>query len=774
MTLTTDVLPPVDYQFRAGLECAPWLVREAEIREALSGDYRADIDLESDDPLAHPEDLLGASATLTLSRPIPEVPLRNWSGIVRAVDEPWGLDLAGRRRCRITLEPAFVCLKEERLTRKFQLMTVPEVIDAVLADFALAFQRDFELRLQRTAESGSSGRGFATRDLCVQYAETTFDFLRRIMAEEGLTYFFEQGENRETLVIVDDNTGFPEAPDDVPLVALHGSDTWREAVHSVALTHERSAGRAEVRAFNPTQHRTIVAAQPGGDEPGRPARGDAEIYLAGPALTLFGFDESRQAYERDDGAVQASLALQRSEAGATIARATSDVIGLAPGLVVALDAEEGVDLPPIDRFLLVAVHHRGGNPERLVDGTEQARPYSNALTCIPAATPFRPALVPKPTAVEDWGWVVSRLEGDPIDTDLHGRVRVRFGYDRDETAPAEQRSPWIPVSQAWAGTGFGTQIIPRAGMMVRLRYLYGDPDRPYVAGCLPTGINVLPSPPPELKARLTIRTQSLRAGGQDLEHFNEITLDDTPEREVVFIRAGRDYRRKVLNDERVEVDRDERRIVGRHQSLEVRGAREKIVDRDETILVKQKRTTLVSGDDERQVLGHDRLTVQHDQTIEIGGARATTVHGLDTGTFRGGRDEFVTGDDTLHVSQTLTSIADQAWRAVQGPTELVLESGDALLKAGGMITLEVEGARLRLEAGGRASLESNQKIALRCGEASIVMSPDKIEITAPEVQLEGANGSTKLDRSGVTTKGLTVSSSAHATNQITGAFVKAN
>src|SRR5204863_2655758 len=125
-------------------------------------------------------------------------------------------------RCVVLVQPALACLKEERLTRKFQGLTVPEVVRAVLRGWEHAFGRKHELRLGREAESPSSGRGFATRDLCVQYDETTFDFLRRILAEEGLTYFFAQDGDpdaggREKLVITDDNGGFDHAAEAYPL-----------------------------------------------------------------------------------------------------------------------------------------------------------------------------------------------------------------------------------------------------------------------------------------------------------------------------------------------------------------------------------------------------------------------------------------------------------------------------------------------------------------------------------------------------------------------------
>jgi type VI secretion system secreted protein VgrG len=752
-------LPPVEYAFRvSGVTGSPWLVRDVDIQEQLSGEFVAEIGLDNDDRFADPGALLGASATVTLWRPVSDLPARHFSGVVRAMHEPWSANPSGRRRCRVVLEPAVVRLREERLTRKFQEATVPDVLRQVLTAFFrdLGGDPDADLRfdLRREAEPPSSSRTYAARDLCVQYGETTLDFLRRLMSEEGMSYFFEQEQAGERLVVVDENAAFPRATGAYLLRPPDGHVTNREAVHSFAVSKGPSAARAEVRALNLTQHRVAMGSY------ARDGAGGGDLYLTGSGVTLFGYQQD--AYRRDDAGVQARLAVERSAALEVTGAGTGDVIAFRPGLVVTLEPEESMMLPHAGgKFLLAGVRHRGASGAK--DGVAV---YGNQFTCIPAEIPFRPALLAKPTAVGDWGTVVSASDDDPIDADVHGRVRLRFGYDRDETVPAERRSPWIPVAQPWAGSGYGVQIIPRAGMLVRIGYLFGDPDRPYVAGCLPTGRNVLPSPPPGEKTRLTIRTNSLREGGNDLVHFNEITLDDDAGREEVFIRAGRDYRRKVLNDERVEVDH--------HQKVEVRGGRTKTIHEDETILVEQRRTATVGGDDQRHVRGNDRLTVERDQSIEVRGSRSTTIGGLDSGVFLGGRDESVDGTDLLHVSRMLSVTGDQALRAVQGPTELLFKDGDATLKAGGAIRLAAKGARLTLDGEGRAVLECDQKLSLLCGEASVVLAPDKIVIAAPEVDLTGANGAVKLDRGGAATSGLTVSSRATLGNEITGAFVKAN
>jgi type VI secretion system secreted protein VgrG len=768
----TEPLPPVDYTFHCDATPAAWHVRSIHVAEELSGEFMARIEIEADDPLADPGALLGASASLTLSRDTFPPISRRWSGVVRFVEEPATSGFLEKRLAVVVLEPAFACLKEWTLTRKFQEMTVPEVLREVLTELEGAFERETQLKLLREKDGPEADTAYAVRDLCVQYGETTHQFLRRLMAEEGMAYFFVPGEGAEKLVVVDDNTSFPDELGTVQLLPTSEKVQHAEAVHSFNLVRGRGPRRAEVRGFEVTQHRAVRAERDREDAGVPGQRGDAELYQPGTRVTPFGFKDD--VYKQSDIRVQAALELERSLCRGIEGRGMGDVIGFAPGQMFTL-ATETLGLPHGGgAYLITTVHHAGENPERFASSETPAHAYENSFTCIPAGVAFRPPLQPKPTAVEDWALVVSAFPADPIHTEKHGRVRVRFGYDRDESQLADQCSPWIPVLQGWAGNGYGLQIIPRAGMLVRIRYLFGDPDRPFVAGCLPTGMNALPSPLPMHKTRLTLRTRSLRSGGDDRVHFNEITLEDAAQKEELFIHAGHDYRRKVLHDERTEIDHDESRAVGNDQTLEVNGKRTKTVHKDETITVKQKRATTVEGDNTRHVHGKDTQTVQKEQVVTVHGPRTVTVDKLEKGIFYAGRDETVTGDDKLHVTKRHVAIADEEWRAQQGATELVLKDGHARLNAAGDITFEVKGARLKLQDDGTAVLACDQQIELMCGESSIVVTPSRIEIASPEVQLTGTNGAVTLDRAGATTTGLNVSSTAMVKNELTGAFVKAN
>jgi type VI secretion system secreted protein VgrG len=767
-----EPLPPVDYTFHCTGTPAQWHVRSIHIAEELSGEFIARVEIEADDPAADPGELLGASATLTLSRTTFPPTVRHWSGIVRFVEEPATSGFLEKRIAVVALEPAFACLKESTLTRKFQEMTIPDILREVLKEVKGPVKRETQLKLLREKDGPEAETEYAVRDLCVQYGETTHQFLRRLMAEEGMAYFFVPGEGAEKLVVVDDHTSFPNDLGTVQLLPTSEKVQMAEAVHSFNLVRSRGPRRAEVHGFEVTKHRTLRAERSREDEGVKGQRGDAELHQPGTRVTPFDFKDD--VYKRSDIRVQAGLELERALTRSVEGRGAGDVIGFAPGQRFTL-ATETLGLPHGGgAYLVTTVHHAGENPERFASAETPAHGYENSFTCIPDSVPFRPPLLPKPTAIEDWALVVSAFTADPIHTEKHGRVRVRFGYDPEERQPADRCSPWIPVLQGWAGNGYGLQIIPRAGMLVRIRYLFGDPDRPFVAGCLPTGMNAVPSALPMHKSRLTLRTRSLRAGGDDRVHFNEITLEDAAEKEELFIHAGHDYRRKVLNDERTEIDHDESRAIGNDQTLEVNGKRTKTVHKDETITVKQKRETTVQGDNTRHVHGKDTQTVQKEQMVTVHGPRTVTVDQLDKGLYNAGRDQTVTGDDKLHVTQRQVVIADDEWLAVQGPTELSLKGGHARLNAGGDITLKVDGGQLYMQKNGTAILECNEQVELRCGESSITVTPTKIEIASPQVQLSGANGAVTLDRTGANTTGLNVTSTAMVKNELTGALVKAN
>lgn len=761
---------PVFELRRRGETGQTWRVRSVELEEQLSGRFSAAIDLDSEDATADPAALLSASAALEMRRPGGTG--RRFCGVIRAVTEPHGLGWGGRRRCQITLEPAFLCLDEEVLTRPFVGLTVPQILREVLAEALGRFEgRALELRLQRPADDAGSARAFAVRDLCVQYHESTYDFCRRLMAEEGLSHFFDHRGDVETLVIVDEDQFQPAGPP-LPVLAASGLTGSEESLSGLTRSRRLPGGWVKLKPFDyldPHARWDDSAAA-------APARGGGGgVHDPRPGVTLYGYAQG--AYQRSDLVPQTEIRRQQRAVDDDCLRGSSNVVGLMAGQLVAV-REGALPLSPWahGEFLVTEVVHSAVVPEAFAAGEQAPQEHHNTFTLLPRPISFRPAPVGRPTALEDWALVLSSFEQDPIDTDRHGRVRVQFLYDGREEVAVERRSPWIPVSQFWAGSGYGAQIIPRAGMLARIEYIFGDPDRPVVAECFPTGTNRVPAALPQLKTRLTLRSKSLRDGGRDNRHFNEIALDDAADQEQVFLRAGRNLRRKVLHDDRTQTVHDEVHTVGGDQKLDVFGRRSKTVHAGETETVVLDRRTTVEANDTRTVSeldgkgSKDQDAVDGAALLQLKDTRTTTVEGLEKGAFKANREEAVEGLDSTQVSGVRHETADVQWKAAQGTTSVVLEGGSALVSGEGLIESTTEKCKLLLTPEGEGSVNV-KNLSIICGSSRLTVEGGKVRLKAATVVVRGADGAIKLDVTGAKTIGKDISSSAKLLNEIKGALV---
>jgi type VI secretion system secreted protein VgrG len=712
-------------------------VRRVVIDERLAGASAAwvDVDPAADDPDPDPEALLGRSAELVLGRGEAAGGERRFCGVVREVEQA-----AGRPGFHARVEPGFACLDEERRTRPFVRLSALEILRGVLGDGLAALGgREVELRLagQPPPADGADrdGDGFLRRELCVQYGETTYDFCRRLLSEEGLAFLYDHGGAVEKLLVVEPGR-FERlsGAGTVPVAPRTGQEADVESVFGLARSLARSPGRSLPRAPS----------------------------LADPLARV------------EDGRRRRAAAAD--DAGAPEITGSGDVLAFAPGRIVALAGPPEEALPEWAEgdLLLAHVRHVLEFPHEHAAGDARRARHECSFAAQPARLGYAPPPVARPRALEDWGLVVSGIDGDPIDPDPRGGVRVRFLTDRREQAAAEDRSCFVPVAQAWAGNGYGTEIIPRAGMLVRLEYILGDPDRPVIADCFPTGENTVPAALPDRKSRLTLRTQSLRGRAEDDAHWNEIALDDAAAAEEVWIRAGRDLRRHVLHDEHARTDHDEARAVGGQQSLRVAGQRTKRVGGGETERVGGARRTAVGADDERLVDfddggagGRDALAVDGDAEEDAGAARGLRVEGAERGELRAGRTVEVQGSARLLVSATRTEVGDRELHARQSKSAVSLADSNATFAAEHALAMFNEAGALLMVPGGDTTLEVS-RLELRCGSASVIVGDGKVAIKAPTVVARGAKGTIRVDAAGASTVGKDVHASAVILNEIKG------
>ncbi|RDQ01896.1 Phage-related baseplate assembly protein [Escherichia coli] len=212
---------------------------------------------------------------------------------------------------------------------------------------------------------------------------------------------------------------------------------------------------------------------------------------------------------------------------------------------------------------VVASELHGEQPQAVPGRQGSGTTLNNHFAVIPADRTWRPQPLLKPLVDGPQSAVVTGPAGEEIFCDEHGRVRVKFNWDRYN--PADQDSScWIRVAQAWAGTGFGHLAIPRVGQEVIVDFLNGDPDQPIIMGRTYHQENRTPGSLPGTKTQMTIRSKTYMGSG-----FNELKFDDATGREQVYIHAQKNMDTEVLNDRTTTVKHDHRETVKNDQTVTI-------------------------------------------------------------------------------------------------------------------------------------------------------------------------------------------------------------
>ena len=702
-------LPEVAFSLEVqGERERPWRVQRFEHHEALSRVYACVIDVASERFADNPDLLLGRAVTLTVQR---AALTRRVHGVVSRVEQrgTTGSD----RLARITVVPALWTLSQRSDARVFQDMTAVEVALAVLRGAGLYASR----------VTVTLARALPRREYCVQYRETDLAFFERLLASEGVTYLFtHDGDGAESLRLTDAFHDAPAVPTldqgPVPVAGPEGVTAATETVRNLTWVRALRPTQVTVRDYDFTRpHLPLEAAAPRGGTEHR------ALFEPAPEVTLQGLDGAR--YTDDDARERAAVRLDAEAARAALGGGEGVVSGMTPGMRFALTLAGGH--VPNQHFLLTEVTHHGDAQEELLLASEREaladQRYRNTFGCVLHDTPLRPPPVARPAVTALQTATVTGPAGEEVYTDAHGRVKVRFHWDR-HGAPDERASCWVRAMQGpWAGGGWGFQFVPRVGMEVAVSFLDGDPDRPVIVGALFNGQNVPPWELPTLRTCSGMRSQSVGGVG-----FHELSFDDTAGAERLYLHAQRDFATEVRRDHAVDVGGEQRtRVRG---DLHVEGARHgdarfageaALTASVVSVTTAHDQRAHAGGDHHTRVEGHHTLAVDGASHVSVDGNLSQQVGGHLTAFVGEDRDVTVQGDDTASVW------GDQN-RAVQGALRLTVQ-GAQTVRGDGDITVEGRGA---VEVVARAS------ITLRCGASVIELTPDEVRIRAPKVRVEGA------------------------------------
>ena len=685
----------------------------ARVTEGLNEPYSAQVDLRVLEEDADLGAFLGKNAVLLLER---ASTARRFCGVIVTV-RPRGDDTEAPA-VSLDVVPALNMLSLRRNTRMFQEMSAPDILTAVLEEGLGPYGRSLSLEL-----SGS----YPTRECCLQYQETDLDFVHRLMEEEGISYAFDHEGEAEVMVLRDDNTAFAKvktAAGEGALVLtgpnMHAGE--QEGIVSFSRAYRSTTTSVTARDFDWTLSGYAVSdAETGTDERGR----DRESYEhgLGRELRIWSYDPGPRRYQKADAAAQKVVRLQAHVAGAITGHGIARVTALAPGVTFELSGHPSADLD--GEYLVTRVLHVSQPPSLgQGDGQDDVESYHNRFECIPLDVPYRPKRrTAKPVIPSIQTAVVTGPAGEEIHVDEHGRIKVRFHWDRENPAD-ETSSCWVRVQQAWAGGGWGFWWVPRIGMEVVVQFIDGDPDRPLVTGSVYDGTNGLPYPLPDEKTKSTIKSNSSIGGGGS----NEFRFEDKAGSEEIYTHAQKDYNEVVENDHNTlvhnnqtnTVDVDQTQEIGANQTETVHGNQEMTVDGNRTVHVKSNFDETIDGTETRHVVGavsesfdaNEDRTVSGSVTETIGASETRTIGAAQSWTIGGSQTLTVSGDSTETIGGAFTETVSGGINVVT-PADIAISAagGWNVTAAAGITFVATAGMRVLVPGGNRRSDNFHKWIA---------------------------------------------------------------
>lgn len=595
---------------------APWnekfLLRGFEGTEGLSTLFSFELDLVSENDNIAFNEIIGQPLTVAITRE--NGGLRYFNGIVArfslegdAGEEGGG----GMTNYSATLVPRFWLLSRTSDSRIFQDLSVPKIVEQIFKEKGI---RDFENRVPAAP--------YESKEYCVQYQETDFNFISRILEQEGIYYFFTHEDGKHTMVLADSPNGHPPCPNQetAEFHPVQGGVLERDVISRMHKMQEIRIGKYMVNDFNFETPATDLKVEVATRQQLGP--GERGIY-----------DYPAEFKTRPEGDRLANIRMQMEEAKVTTLTGSGNCRSFVGGHRFRLTDHHREDMNDKD-FILISVSHAAFEPTGGSDGEGAGAYYNNNFSCIPHDVPYRPPLVtPKPVITGVQTAIVTGPDGEDIYTDEYGRVKVQFHWDR-EGQRNENSSCWIRVGQLWAGAGWGAMFIPRIGHEVIVDFIEGDPDRPIIIGRVYHGNNRPPYGLPDEKTKSTIKSNTSPGG----DGSNEIRFEDKAGEEEIYIHAQYDRNDVVENDQSTTVhnnrtttvDQDDEENIGKDQTITVGGKQSLDVTSDRTVTVLANHTEQVTGDKSVTVTGSVTIDCPQSATITFGSGMTINTGGTVT------------------------------------------------------------------------------------------------------------------------------------------------
>lgn len=511
-------------------------------QETMSRLFVYQLEMISEEEDIKPQDIVGKNVTWGVQQVDKET--RWFNGHVSRFSAT-GTRMHDRRTYRMEVVPYFWFLTRTSNCRIFQKKQSPDIIKQVFGDYGLT---DVEFALKRT---------YSEWEYCVQYRETAYNFVARLMEHEGIFYFFKHDNGKHTLVVADHKGAYKDVVES-PVDYLAGTlspnhiDSWehRYEFRSGKMTH--TDYYFETPSTNLLANTSTIIKIPGVDK--------FEM-----------FDYPGEYRVKPDGVDDVKVRMEEEEANYDVVSSSSGCPTFAPGHKFTLSSHE-VEAEVGKSYLITSINHSAVDTSH--DHSSQAAEYHNTFTSIPAEVSFRPQrLTPKPTVQGLQPALVVGPAGEEIFTDKYGRIKVQFYWDR-EGKKDENSSIWMRIAQDWAGKGWGMISIPRIGQEVMVDFLEGDPDQPIVVGRVYNAEVMPPFALPGQKMVSGWKSNTYPGGGG----YNEMSFDDSKGKEKINVHGQYDMVTTVLHDDTQTIKND--------RTITVDGKHTETIDKDTSITIK--------------------------------------------------------------------------------------------------------------------------------------------------------------------------------------------
>jgi type VI secretion system secreted protein VgrG len=697
--------------------------------ESISSLFHFDLDLLSENHNVAFENIIGQSVTLSMI--LNDGSQRFFNGIISSFCQERGGSLSGSNEdlAYYTAEmvPWFWLLTRSANSRIFQQLSVPDIVEKIFQEKGLL---DYKLTLHESYDK---------RDYCVQYRETDFNFISRLLEDEGICYFFDHEKGKHTLVLADTTEDFKPCPkqEDARYQMTTGGWLDEDVITGFEKRQEITASKYTHTDYNFKTPATDLKVEVTSQQAIVPK--ELEIY-----------DFPGEYDKRALGEKRSNLRIQEEELKITTITGSSNCRAFNSGYRFNLDGYFRDDMNN-KLYVLADLDHMASQEESYRSSSGNGDfSYLNNFTCTPFDAPYRPArITPKPVVQGTQTAIVTGPSGEEIYTDEHGRVKVQFHWDR-EGQNDDQSSCWIRVSQAWAGAGWGAMQIPRIGQEVIVDFLEGDPDQPIIIGRVYHGTNRPPYDLPADKTKSTIKSDSSLGGGGS----NEMRFEDMKGSEEIFLHGQKDWTIAIENDKNQTVGHDEtmsvvnnrtkdvgvdqKESIGSNKTIEVGSNHAETIGADKTLKVGTNHTETIGANMTQSVGSNKAETISIAKALTIGAAYQVSVGAAMNETIAAAKAEEIGAAKSVNVGAASSENV--------GANKSVDAGGNISETAGKDVDIK-SGKKMSLKAGDDYSVKGDKngiidikdQLTIKVGKASITMKKNgDITISGKTINIKGS------------------------------------